>query len=117
MLLELLRGRLFVVTVVGISMQPTYQPGDRLLVRRCALDEVPRGTAVVLTFDDPPFLVKRVVALPGDRVPAGIPVPDRVVPPGHLVVLGDNGAHSSDSRMRGYVPADELVGTVVRKLA
>jgi signal peptidase I len=39
------------------------------------------------------------------------------VPPGKLVVLGDNAARSFDSRQIGYIPADRLLGVVLRPLA
>jgi signal peptidase I len=113
-----LRSRWLLVTVEGVSMAPTYLPGDRLLVRRTTLAGVHRGAAVLLTTPgadapgNPPFMVKRAVALPGDPVPAGIPVSETVVPPGQLVVLGDNAAHSADSRSYGFQPADTVVGVV-----
>jgi signal peptidase I len=118
----LLRRVLLLVTVEGVSMEPTYHEGDRLIVRRTGLAGVRRGAVVVLSASpqapatDPPLLVKRAVAVPGDPVPAGIPVPDRRVPPGWLIVLGDNTGRSADSRIRGFVPAGEVVGVVIRRL-
>ncbi|MGY0233974.1 signal peptidase I [Longispora urticae] len=117
-----LRGRLLVVTVYGPSMRPTYDQGDRLLVRRTGLGRVRRGDVVVFATAasadpaDPTggLLVKRAVAVPGDPVPPDIPVGERVVPPGRLIVLGDNPGRSHDSRSLGYVAADALVGVVVR---
>ncbi len=118
------RGRLLVVTVRGVSMEPTYSAGDRLLVRRSGLDRVRTGEVVVVRVagaapDDPTGgrMVKRAVAVPGDPVPAQIPLPDPVVPAGRLLVLGDNPARSNDSRRLGYIPADALIGVVVRPIA
>lgn len=118
------RRRLLVVTVRGVSMEPTYSSGDRLLVRRSGLDRVHAGEVVVVqvdgsTPDDPTGgrMVKRAVAVPGDPVPAQIPLPDPVVPAGRLLVLGDNPARSNDSRRLGYIPADALIGVVVRPIA
>jgi signal peptidase I len=67
------------------------------------------------------LLVKRVVAAPGDQVPReGFPAlrdgPATVVPPGSLVVVGDNREESWDSRDYGFVLPDHLVGVVVRHL-
>ena len=112
-----LRRRLLLVTVEGDSMEPAYTAGDRLVVRRTTLAGVRRGAVVVLAAHsaDPPLLVKRAVAVPGDPVPEGIPVADRTVPPGQLVVLGDNTDRSADSRAKGYIPASDVVGVVVRR--
>lgn len=118
-----LRRRLIVVTVRGVSMEPTYHSGDRLLVRRSPLERVRAGQVVVVqggpgTPGDPTAgrLVKRAVAVPGDPVPSQIPVPGPVVPAGNLLVLGDNPARSNDSRQLGYLPADALIGIVLRPI-
>lgn len=121
--LVMLRRRLIVVTVHGVSMEPTYFSGDRLLVRRSPLKRVRTGQIVVVqggpgTPGDPTAgrLVKRAVAVPGDPVPSQISVPDPVVPEGSLLVLGDNPARSNDSRRLGYIPADALIGVVLRPI-
>jgi len=44
-------------------------------------------------------------------------VDDPVVPAGRLVVLGDNAAHSFDSRRAGYVLAADVVGVVIDRRA
>ncbi|WP_181772412.1 S26 family signal peptidase [Amycolatopsis pittospori] len=118
-----LRRRLIVVTVHGVSMEPTYVAGDRLLVRRSRLERVRAGQVVVVQGGpgkpgDPTAgrLVKRAVAVPGDPVPSQIPVPGDVVPAGNLLVLGDNPARSNDSRRLGYIPADALIGVVLRPI-
>jgi signal peptidase I len=118
-----LRSRLLVVTVHGVSMEPTYRSGDRLLVRRVGLNRVRAGQVVVVRVegarpDDPTGgrLVKRAVAVPGDPVPPQIPVPGPRVPVDSLLVLGDNLARSNDSRRLGYLPADALIGVVLRPI-
>jgi signal peptidase I len=138
-----LRRKVAVVTIAGESMSPTYSSGDRVLVRRTRLGSLRRGVVVVIerpTLDGrwhtPPiggsvgsrdWMIKRVVALPGDpwpdgsgrgpaepfgrAVPAGAPVPA-----GYFAVHGDNPAGSFDSRVFGYCPADRLLGVVVRSM-
>jgi signal peptidase I len=117
------RRRLLMVTVHGVSMEPTYHSGDRLLVRRSRLDRVRTGQVVVVQVPgaapgDPTDgrMVKRAVAVPGDPVPSGIDVAGPVVPAGRLLVLGDNPARSNDSRRLGYIPADALIGVVLRPI-
>lgn len=122
-----LRGRYVAVRVVGTSMEPTLRPGQQVLVRRTGVAGLRHGDLVVLPFpahlperpDNPPWLIKRVVALPGDpapvdRVPALRWAGHRVVPPRRLVLLGDNPAGSLDSRRIGYFSSDRLLGVVVR---
>ncbi|MFI7415840.1 S26 family signal peptidase [Nonomuraea sp. NPDC049684] len=120
--LVVLRVRFVAVTVRGRSMEPTLWHGDRVLVRRSSLGGVRPGRLVVVAAEPgASWLVKRVVAVPGDPVPrAEVPAlanrPERVVPPGQLVVLGDNRPISFDSRRFGYVPARQLLGVVVGHL-
>ncbi|WP_326822960.1 S26 family signal peptidase [Streptosporangium sp. NBC_01756] len=121
------------ITVDGTSMMPTLTDGDRVLVRRRRLDQLSRGDVVVL---EPPldpsgrympgpsgpdgrrWNIKRVAALPGDPVPAGVTAGAGValVPSGAMVVLGDNPAASVDSRQRGFFPADQMLGVALRRL-
>ncbi|MFE7124100.1 S26 family signal peptidase [Streptomyces sp. NPDC057617] len=118
---RMLTRRLIVVTVRGLSMLPTYNPGDRVLVRRGT--EPARGEVVVVespaamrssgdTGDR--WLIKRAVAVAGDRVDeesrAG--VRGEIVPPGMLFLLGDNRKLSMDSRQIGYFSTRQLLGTV-----
>lgn len=114
-----LRRRLLVVTVRGPSMLPTFGDGDRLLVRRNGTRAVHKHALIVLAYDGEPareIMVKRVAAGPGDAVPNDMPVPDRLVPPGRLLVIGDNAAASADSRRAGYYATSSVVGAVVRRL-
>jgi signal peptidase I len=129
----LARRRFVVVTVAGASMEPTLLPGDRVLVRRCGCDPLLVGAIVV--FREPGggnwpgvpaagtpsqrWAIKRIAALPGCEVPDSVRSAvggTDVVPPGMLVVLGD-GVRSGDSRQWGFIPADQAMGTVIRKLA
>ncbi|MEW9555139.1 S26 family signal peptidase [Nonomuraea sp. NPDC050783] len=123
------RRGLVVVRVSGVSMSPAYRPGDRVLVRRTGA--VRRGQVVVFESTRPsgwgtgppapPWAIKRVTALPGDPVPTDVAEavaarPGECVPEGALVVVGD-GTSSADSRVYGYLPADRVLGVVVRRLS
>jgi signal peptidase I len=120
------RRRYVAVQVHGCSMEPALRAGDRVLVRRRRIDQVRRGQIVVLANrgaldDDPPWLVKRVAAAPGDPVPRADAealrlVTEDEVPQHRLVLLGDNRAASFDSRRAGYFDADALLGVVVKTL-
>jgi signal peptidase I len=133
----LVRRRLAVVEVAGPSMKPTLSSGDRVLVRRAGMGELRPGLIVVVErprldggwAGSPPgwppgqreWLIKRVAALPGDPRPADVPSPgsaadDGMVPSGMFVVLGDNAAWSHDSRVIGCVPAERLLGVMIRPL-
>ncbi|WP_433171330.1 S26 family signal peptidase [Actinoallomurus sp. CA-150999] len=124
------RTRLAVVRIWGVSMTPTLQPGDRVLLIRRNGSRVRTGQIVVFqgiirdtwSRDGLPsparelWTVKRVAAVAGEPVPAAMAESSgAVVPPGQLVVLGD-GLLSRDSRDWGYLPADRVLGIVVRKL-
>jgi signal peptidase I len=127
-----MRRSFVVVEVTGASMIPALMPGDRVLVRRGARGRLQVGRVVVFgkPLDDclvwdgsaPPapiqWTIKRVAALPGDMVPteARPAVGDvAVVPPGMLVVLGDN-VGSTDSRTWGFLPATAVLGVGMRRL-
>jgi type IV secretory pathway protease TraF len=60
--------------------------------------------------------VKRVAVLPGGAMPANVPHPSLVVPPGTLVVLSDNAEIGVDSRRYGPYPAAGVVGVVIRRM-
>lgn len=137
----MLLGRVLVTVVVsGMSMEPTYHDGDRVLVRRSVTPN--RGDVVVVERPEPPplgpwrrppiartagattvgardWLIKRVAAVPGDPVPRhrlpilASSITERV-PPGQLVLLGDNQCASFDSRQIGYFPVKRVLGAVVR---
>jgi len=84
--------------VEDTSMQPSLEPGDRLLVLTWSAPK--RGDVVVLR--DPSararFAVKRVESLTAQ---------------GEVVVRGDNVNVSRDSRHFGPLPRDLIVGRVV----
>ncbi|MFJ1551423.1 S26 family signal peptidase [Streptomyces sp. NPDC088246] len=139
----LLSRRLVVVTVHGISMRPTYQDKDRVLVRRrppevgeVVVIEQPAEAssgwpdghsppAVCLEADrltERRWLIKRVAAVAGGEVPraqaaALEDMEGRRVPAGRLVLLGDNPEASVDSRSLGFFRESGVLGVVVRRLS
>ena len=125
--------------IPSLSMAPTLQINDRVLVNKLSYDlhDVNRGDLVV--FESPPNegsetkdLIKRVIALPGETVESRDgdilingqvleePYLDRgvttgaldkiTVPPDHLWVMGDNRANSRDSRFFGAIPESLVIG-------
>jgi signal peptidase I len=117
----LLRARLVAVTVRGTSMEPTYRDGDRVLVRRASAFTPGQVVVVERPGTGRAWMIKRVVAVPGDpvprqRVPALASEPAELVPRGRLVLLGDNAGASFDSRQLGYFPAERVLGAVLRPL-
>jgi signal peptidase I len=119
-------------------MFPTLKPGERCLTTRVRrVETVARGDIVVVTsIELGRMIIKRVIGGPGDLViiddhghiqvnhvplvepyvaiPAG-PAGAFAVPQGHVLLLGDNRIHSSDSRgwLQPFVPAAAIQGKVV----
>jgi signal peptidase I len=122
--------------VQGHSMEPTFYTGQWLLVRRLNWPTTPLevGDVVVLNKDGDQ-IVKRIVALPGQRPPSQgtmalalaqaaarhevpswaskIKILEDPVPEGELYVVGDNLPKSDDSRSFGPVPIGSLIGRVL----
>jgi signal peptidase I len=121
------------VVVLGESMSPTFHPYQVALATRDAR-EIRRGEVVVFRKGDA-TLIKRVAALPGDRVTSYLDQNEWVLPsagilerfyrrmsyprrtvtisPGELFVVGDNRVASIDSRTFGPVPASTVWGKVL----
>lgn len=85
------------VEVFGLSMAPTLEPGDHLLVHRTT--SLCAGDIVAATDPrEPGRTVLKRVAEVGDT---------------SLVLLGDNPAHSTDSRLWGRVPIASVQGRAI----
>lgn len=101
------RLRSLVYVVRDESMEPTLSEGDRLLVDpRAYLRAAPvAGELVALWDPERPRsrLVKRVGAAPIPGASAAVPA---------VFLVGDNLAHSRDSRAFGPVPLTSLIGKV-----
>jgi type IV secretory pathway protease TraF len=86
-------------------MIPTLRPGDLLAVRLPGPGE-PRAGQLVVATTDRSDLVKRVVAVPGERVRG------RLLDRDEFWLEGDNAAGSTDSRTTGPVARDDIIGVV-----
>lgn len=83
--------------IEGLSMIPTYQPGDRVLVKYGANFLV--GDIVLIDFKER-IDIKRVVKIEDDRV----------------YVEGDNSAVSIDSRQYGPVKNSRILAKVLFRI-
>jgi signal peptidase I len=128
-----------VARVDGLSMAPTLEDHDRLIVNKLVyeLGDPRPGDIVMLYYPRNPekMFVKRVIAKEGDtvRIVDGYvyvndaPLHDDYVPeefrshddlgpevvnPGYYFVMGDHRNNSSDSRNWGQVPKKYIVGKV-----
>ena len=125
------------VRVEGTSMLPRLQDQDRLFINKFAynFESIHRGDVVVFLYpgDHTKSYIKRVIALPGDRLRIdrgtvwlnGRPLPEKyvpdefrdlrsmeamVVPAGHYFMMGDHRSISSDSREFGPVQRSLIYG-------
>jgi signal peptidase I len=121
--------------VYGQSMEPNLHTDQRLIVEKLSYHLHPprRGDVIVmkLNHDESELLIKRVIALPGERLeikegrvfingePLDEPYLDqftegqmapKVVPPLQVFVMGDNRGFSNDSRSFGMVNFSDIIG-------
>lgn len=118
-----------VAVVHGDSMLPTYTNGQMVIVSTLGGSGRLRRGDVILVRVDNDVLIKRVSRLPGETLsarearsfwrvleffePTRQPGQPYRVPPGYVVVLGDNRAVSDDSRSFGPVPLKSILGRVI----
>ena len=127
--------------IKGESMEPNFHSGDLLIVNKLS-KHYKRGDVVVLRppTDTKQFYVKRIVALPGEKVqfkngkvvifnnenPDGFTLAEDyipgnfstfgqsgeavTVPSDNYYTLGDNREHSNDSRYWGALPKSNIEG-------
>lgn len=133
----------FLIRVVGVdgnSMEPTLKNGERLVVT-AFYGKAGRGDVVIVDRTDASPLVKRVIAVGGDRIgidpntfqvvlngrpleedytqgktlPRDFGTGSRRIPEGYVVVMGDNRENSHDSRSAdiGLISEDRIFGRVL----
>lgn len=122
------------VRVDGVSMQPTLENGEFILVNKLSYqwNEIERGDIIVFDFplNMEEELIKRVIGLAGDTVvvqnnqvfvndhllnepyisQAPMYSGEWIVTEGNIFVLGDNRNNSNDSKDWGLLPIENVVG-------
>ena len=123
-------------TIHQVSMRPTLEEGDRVLINRLSYHFRDPEKGDVVIFHSPTTdgedLVKRVVGVAGDRLavkdgvlwvngvaqeelylmdrPFAGPDEEWTVPEGKVFVMGDNRNNSGDSRFFGAIDVDSIMG-------
>jgi signal peptidase I len=127
--------------VVGESMENTFHDGESLLLNRYAytMHEPEKNDVVVITGNSDAYkdsgygyIIKRVIATEGDELEIvdgqtyvnGKAITEdyarldktnlelTLVPKDSVFVMGDNRAHSLDSRKAGFIKDKELIGKI-----
>jgi signal peptidase I len=127
------------IRVDGRSMEPNFHDGDYVIVNRLAFQfgELQRGDVIVFPYplNQDEDYIKRIIALPGDRVairdgrvilngaildedylgdpPHGNDMAVVIVQEGDVFVMGDNRYDSSDSRSWGPLSIEDIIGKAI----
>ena len=121
--------------VVGPSMLPNFENGQRLLVSKVAyrLHEPERGDVVIFEApnNEQEDYIKRIIGLPGDTVevkdgavyvngverdepyitnPPNYTLEEMKIPENKYFVLGDNRINSNDSHSGWLLPRENIIG-------
>jgi signal peptidase I len=124
-------------TIHQVSMRPTLEEGDRILLNRLVYHfrQPARGDIIVFhsPINDSEDLVKRIVGVAGDRVAVtggklyvnsvaqdepylleqdfSGEMAEVLVPTGEVFVMGDNRNNSGDSRLFGPISTKRIIGS------
>lgn len=132
--------------VSGASMDPTFHDGEYLIVDELSyhVGNPERGDVVIFKYPKDPskYFIKRVIGLPGETITihdSSVSITDKngkevdlsepylvnmgngndevvLLGPGQYFVMGDNRPASSDSRIWGTVPRENMVGRAIFRL-
>lgn len=132
--------------VEGASMHPTFESGDYLIIDQLTyrFNEVKRGDVVVFRYPNKPsvFYIKRIIGLPGETIviERGATTVKKTsgetltleepyvvaedasydqtttLGPDEYFVMGDNRPRSSDSRVWGALPREDIMGRAFFRL-
>ena len=132
--------------VEGESMHPTFESGDYLIVDELSyrLGDPKRGDVVVFRYPGDPsvFYIKRIIGLPGETVHINRGITsiskvdgstlvldesyvvaedatyslDTALGSDQFFVMGDNRPRSSDSRVWGPLPREDMIGRAYIRL-
>ncbi|NMO96463.1 signal peptidase I [Paenibacillus lemnae] len=96
-------GRDFIKRVIAVAGDTVKVEGDQVIVNGKPVDEAYIQEAIDQAHENGRLYN------PGTNFPNEY-VPEDTVPEGHIFVLGDNRSNSTDSRMIGYVPLEDIIG-------